>query len=52
MPYNMERPSRLARKDVDKAVFWYEVRLYIKVALIIGIPFALAMWALVEWANR
>lgn len=35
----------------DRA-FWYEVRLYIKVVLIVSIPFALAVWMLLDWVNR
>lgn len=42
----------LKQKEVDRALFWYEVRLYLKVALIVGAPFALILWVLLKWADR
>lgn len=44
----MNKPRYIARKDVDRAMFWYEVRLYIKVALIVGIPTGLMIWAIMS----
>ena len=52
MSFNPNKRQAVERSKVDRAMFWYEVRLYIKVALIVGIPFALALWMLLEWMNR
>lgn len=37
------------RKDIDRAQFIYNVKLYGKVLLIVAIPWALAMWAMLEY---
>ena len=50
--FDPNRRHRVHRSKVDQEMFWYEVRLYVKVALIVGIPFALALWMLLEWMNR
>lgn len=33
---------------IERARFWYEVRLYLMVAAILAIPMALAIWMIVE----
>jgi hypothetical protein len=37
------------RKDIDRAQFWFTVRVYLKVTLILGIPFVLALWVMLEY---
>ncbi len=35
--------------DIERARFWYEVKLYLKVLAILAIPTAMALWALMEY---
>lgn len=44
-------PRKTAVWEVAKfrrAYFWYELKVYSLVALIVGIPFILILWALLE----
>jgi len=52
MTFNPNKRTAIERSKLDRAMFWYEVRLYIKVALIVGIPFSLALWAILDWMHR
>lgn len=46
MDRDFHKTARIARKQVDRAIFWYEVKLYTKVILIMGAIMAVTLWAL------
>ena len=50
--FNPNRYVRVARKDLDRAIFWYEFRLGLKVFLIVGSMVALAIWGLLAFFDR
>lgn len=52
MTFDPSRRITVEAYKVRQAQFWYSVRLYLKVALIIGVPFSLIVWALVETFDR
>lgn len=52
MTFNPNKRTEIKQRAIERALFWYEVRLYLKVALIVSIPTALAIWMVMEWSNR
>lgn len=48
MSFDPSRRVAVRVSDVDRARFWYEVRIYLKVVGILLIPTALAVWLLIE----
>jgi hypothetical protein len=52
MKFNPNKQTAVRRSDVDRAMFWYEVRLYLKVAGIVLVPFALVLWAMLKFMDR
>lgn len=49
MSFDPSKRVSVRVRDVDRARFWYEVKLYLKVLGILAPPTALALWALIEW---
>lgn len=46
--FDPRRRVAVSVKDIERARFWYEVRLYLKVLAILAIPTALALWLVLE----
>lgn len=51
MSFDPSKRIAVYSRDVKRAQFWYEFKLYLKVTAILLIPTALALWALMEWLN-
>lgn len=51
MSFDPSKRCAVELKAINRARFWYEVRLYLKVLAILAIPSALGLWALLEWVN-
>ena len=49
MNFNPSKRTSVRVCDIERARFWYDVRLYLKVIAIMSLPTALALWALMEW---
>ena len=52
MPFNPNKTTRIAQWKVDKALFWFEVKLWTKVIGITGAVMALALWMLFYLLER
>lgn len=47
--FDSRKRTSWRQADLDRARFWYGVRLYCKVLLIVGIPWVLVLWAMLNW---
>ncbi len=48
MSFDPSKRVAVELKAIQRARFWYEVRLYLKVLAILAIPAALMVWLLIE----
>lgn len=50
--FNPNKTTRVAQYKVDRALFWYDVKLYAKFGLIAAAFMALALWILLYLMDR
>lgn len=52
MERDFHKTARIAQKDVDRALFWFEVKLWLKIALGVLLPTAVSIWLLIKFLDQ
>lgn len=52
MAFNPNKTTMVARWKVDRALFWFEVRLWLKITAVVLLPTAVAIWMLINYLDR
>lgn len=52
MSQRWNKTVRVKKSDVERAVFWFEFKLWLKVTGIVLLPTAALIWALLWWLDQ